>query len=221
MVLGGISVYINKWYCSELKGHQQEQQLAKQLALGSEKKSFRANSEAIMFYLSWTHFMMCPSIYSARQSCNTKSESQNKKWKAIKCWQIICWHTFGLPQEPTEWGQEPLADGADQDWRADQTTGKLCLAQRQIVLEGKASPHFWDKFRLLRDWERKKKSWSAEETLWEAPEVHCEEDQSELYGIKCSLASHDRKLKYHRNTVMSVINICPEDRKRCLGDIMQ
>lgn len=28
------------------------------------------------------------------------------------------------------------------DWRADQRTGKLCLAQRQVALEGKASPHF-------------------------------------------------------------------------------
>lgn len=39
--------------------------------------------------------------------------------------------------------------------------------------------------------------------------------------LNALLASLDGKLKYHRNTVMSVINICPEDRKRCLGDIMQ
>lgn len=39
--------------------------------------------------------------------------------------------------------------------------------------------------------------------------------------LNALLASLDGKLKHHRDTVMSVINICPEDRKRCLGDIMQ
>lgn len=39
--------------------------------------------------------------------------------------------------------------------------------------------------------------------------------------LNALLASLDGKLKHRRDTAMSVINICPEDRERCLGDIMQ
>jgi len=39
--------------------------------------------------------------------------------------------------------------------------------------------------------------------------------------LNALLASLDGKLKNHRDTAMSVINIRPEDRKRCLGDVIQ
>lgn len=39
--------------------------------------------------------------------------------------------------------------------------------------------------------------------------------------LNALLALLDGKLNHHRDTVMSVINICREDRKHCLGDITQ
>lgn len=145
---------------------------------------------------------MHPSTYSLWLSCHTKSETENKKWKAIQCWQIIylltsmqlSWGASWVRQRATGWWSKPGLESWPEDGKALPST-KTGSARRQ------------SKPSLLRSAQTSEGSREEGETLFSRGDIE-RSTRGTLWWRSISfmelnslLASLDGKLKHHRDAV--------------------